>query len=199
MITVNHSAKLLRFTSCPMELIEQAGRLCYKSDPVGNPAEFVAKLIKRGHLSVLEHASATILIGTDRGVTHELVRHRLASYSQVSTRYVNYAKKEIAFVPPVAFLNKEDSTFFEWWSQAMEFCEAFYMDMIDHGASPQEARSVLSNLLHTEIIVTMNFRSWLHFLELRTSSAAHPDMRHVAWLVQKELFSACPEIFPDVD
>lgn len=190
---INHSAKLLQVTPDALLLIEQAGRLCYKSDSVGKPADFVTMLRNRGHLSVLEHASATILIGTDRGVTHELVRHRIASYSQVSTRYVNYCKKDIAFVPPVELeLGQWD---FATWAEAMHHCQEAYNRMIEFGCSPQIARSVLPNSLHTEIVVTMNFRSWLHFLELRTAAGAHPDMRYVADLVWGELRKACPEVF----
>jgi len=193
MIIAKHSAKLLSVTPNALELIEQAGRICYKSEPNGNPEAFIAKLVNNKHLSVIEHASATILIGTDRGVTHELVRHRLASYSQVSTRYVNYNKKQIAFVIPVEL--KGNGLACNIWTGAMEHCQEAYEIMIQAGCSPQNARSVLPNSLYTEIVVTMNFRSWLHFLELRTAPNAHPDMRAVAELVKNELIKACPVIF----
>lgn len=190
---VSHTAKLLSVTPNALELIEQAGRICYKSEAKGDPASFVAKIIERGHLSVIEHASATILIVTDRGISHELVRHRIASYSQVSTRYVNYNKNEIVFVRPVEF--EPNSDLFLHWLEGIIDCEYRYNQLINAGCSPQNARSVLPNSLYTEIVVTMNFRSWLHFLELRTAPGAHPDMRWVAGLVKKELSQACPAIF----
>lgn len=192
--------KLVQVTPNAAELIELCGRLCYKSEDAiteGSAASFIAMLKRRGHLSVLEHAVASFIIGTDRGVTHELVRHRIASFSQTSTRYCNYSKdkfgSEITVVKPVDL--PEDCGSYRIWETAMKEAEASYLSLTSRGISPQTARSVLPTCLFTEIAMTANFREWAHFLELRTSAAAHPDMRRVANLIQRELVRVAPTIF----
>lgn len=192
--------KLIHVTDEPEKLIELAGRLCYKSEEAiteDSAPRFIEMLKRRGHLSVLEHATASFVIGTDRGVTHELVRHRLASYSQTSTRYCNYSKdkfgSEISVVKPIEL--KDGTCELQTWYGACQEAEHRYLSMLSSGASPQTARSVLPTCLFSEIAMTANFREWLHFIELRTSSAAHPDMRRVAVLIQRALRLISPSVF----
>lgn len=171
-----------------MSLIERAGRVCYKSESKigdGSAEKFIKGILKRGHESVIEHVSITVRVICDRGVTHEIVRHRIASYSQESTRYCNYAtdkfSNEITVIKPL-FWN-ENSAEFKIWKEGMEACEKAYFSLINAGATPQEARSVLPNSLKTEIFMTMNFREWRHFFSLRCSKAAHPQMQQVANMI----------------
>lgn len=182
-----------------LDKIEKAGRTCYQSfDRIkeGSAEEFVRGIIKLGHESVLEHGSFTVRIITDRGVTHELVRHRLASYSQESTRYCNYKNKEIEFVKPVQI--KHGTPQYKLWRSACEDSAMIYQRMIEEGVSPQNARSVLNNSLKTEIVMTANIREWRHFFKLRTSVAAHPDIRYVAKLILKNFMTFYPAFFEDL-
>ena len=183
--------------------IEKAGRVCYKSEGKindGSAEPFIKGLIKREHESVIEHYSITFRIICDRGVTHELVRHRLASYSQESTRYCNYSKdsfgNEITFIRP-CFWEENDKQFLIW-KKAMENAEKSYMELINAGANQQEARDVLPNSVKTEIFVTMNIRSWRHFIKLRTGKNAHPQMREVALMIHGILCDKLPVLFEDI-
>jgi thymidylate synthase (FAD) len=185
--------------------IERCGRVCYKSeDKIGeNTYEpFIRGIIKRGHESVLEHCAVTAFVVCDRGVTHEIVRHRIGSYSQESTRYVNYKTGMNAIDTP--FWKNEDGemTFDElekWqvWTDAMKHCEEAYKKLIELGAKPEEARSVLPNSLKTEIAITYNLREWRHFFTLRCSKFAHPQMRQVAVMLLKQMKELMPVIFED--
>ncbi len=187
-------------SNTPLLDIERFGRTCYKSEDniiFGSAEKFVKMLIKNGHESVLEHINVTLRFICDRGVTHELVRHRLASYSQESTIYCNYSNKDIEFVKP-CFWDKEDYQFGEW-DNAMRNAEYSYNELINNGASPQEARSTLPNSLKTEIIVTANLREWRHILRLRLSKASHPQMRQVMEMAYDILKNSVPVIFDDLD
>lgn len=183
--------------------IELCGRVCYKSEDritAESGTKFIMNLIKRGHESVLEHASFTVKFICDRGVTHEIVRHRLASYSQESTRYCNYSKGDfggqITVIEP---LYLEVGTFgYELWRSSCEEAEKKYFDLLGWGCSPQEARAVLPNSLKTEIIMTANIREWRHFLKLRTSPAAHPQMREVADMLLEQVNFILPVFFADI-
>ncbi|MDI9520996.1 MAG: FAD-dependent thymidylate synthase [Bacillota bacterium] len=180
--------------------IERYGRTCYKSEnriTEGSARKFVQSIIKNGHESVLEHEKITVRLICDRGVSHEIVRHRIASYSQESTRYCNYANNsEITLIDPFFFdVNSEKRKI---WLKAMQESETAYMKLISLGASPQEARSVLPNSLKTEIIITMNLREWRHFFKLRTASAAHPQMIEVARLMLDEFKTKVPVVFDDI-
>ena len=173
-----------------MRHIEKAGRVCYKSEGhiSDNSAEnFIKKILIQGHESVIEHVSVTFHVVCDRGVTHEIVRHRIASYSQESTRYCNYSQdkfgKELTFIKP-CFWN-EGSENYALWKALMLDIEKKYFELLDKGATPQQARSILPNSLKTEIIITMILREWRHFLKLRTSKEAHPQMRQVAIMIYK--------------
>ena len=187
--------------------IEAAGRTAYLSEGKAGPgtaAPFVASLIKRGHESVLEHVSVSVRIVCSRGVSHELVRHRVGvGYTQESTRYCNYSKdefrQEIAVVRPW-WWNKEGAwpTQRSLWTAAMKEAEKSYFLMLQFGASPQAARDVLPQATKTEIYTTMNLRAWRHFFELRTAKAAHPDMRAIARPLLVEFRRVVPVVFDDV-
>jgi len=184
-----------------LDKIEAAGRCCYKSEPKGNPEKFVRGIIKRGHESVIEHVSLTVKIVCDRGVTHELVRHRLCSFSQESTRYANYSKdkfgNEITVIRP-CFLD-EQSYEHDVWKDAVEYVEEAYMEMIDHyKMPPEQARSVLPNSLATTIFVTANLREWRHIFKLRRSPAAHPQIRQVMDIGYAEMVRRYPVFFDNL-
>ena len=181
--------------------IEFCGRTCYKSEGDGTiegAKKFVQGLIQRGHESVLEHVNITVKIVCDRGVSHELVRHRLASYSQESTRYCDYSKDkfggELAFIEPATVNPDTDPT----WYNAMTTVKDYYLALLGHGAKPEEARAVLPNSLKTEVIMTANLREWRHILELRISKAAHPDMRRVMLMLLEKFKAAIPVVFDDI-
>jgi len=191
-----------------LKLIEKAGRTCYKSEDKiteTSAVDFVRRILKGKHESVIEHYSITVRVICDRGVTHEIVRHRLASYSQESTRYCNYSKdkysNQITFIEPCFWdLNTEDGRKkYEIWKSAMEFAEKKYMELIENGATPQEARSVLPNSLKTELVMTMNLREWRHFFKLRTDPAAHPQIREIAVPMLKKFKELIPVVFDDIE
>lgn len=184
------SVKLITCTRNPEKVIETCGRVCYRSESKGSSGAFVKKLIQSGHESVIEHASATFLILCDRGVSHEIVRHRLASYSQESTRYVKYDDMEVILPSNTQKEFKESS--------ALYFCEQAYKHMIEHGLKPQIARAILPTCLATRIMVTANFREWRHIIKLRTSSAAHPQIRPIFKKVHKILMKKAPNVFGDI-
>lgn len=186
-----------------LKQIELAGRTSYKSEDKITPdsaKDFVKMINDRGHLSVIEHQSVTVRIICDRGVSHEIVRHRLASYTQESTRYCNYTKgkfgSEITVIEP-CFWSQDDEKY-QIWKKTIEQIEASYNKLIELGAAPQEARSILPNSLKTEIVMTMNLREWHHFFTLRTSKAAHPQMREVAIPILKEFQELIPVVFDDI-
>ena len=187
--------------------IELCGRVCYKSEEkitADSATIFVRNIINRGHESVLEHAGFSVRFIVDRGVSHELVRHRLASYSQESTRYCNYGHEgEIVVILPYFFDTgmgtMSNSLVYSEWERACQTAEDAYMKLLEMNATPQEARSVLPNSLKTEIIMTANLREWRHFFGLRTAVAAHPQMREVAIPLLRELQSLIPVVFDDIE
>ena len=215
MILIKPSHKILTTIDSMdiLERIEQAGRTCYKSEnriTSDSSKKFVSQIIKRGHHSVIEHVNISVYFICDRGVTHELVRHRLCAFSQESTRYCNY-KGGVTFVIPLWielqpgeyqspqpnekwFENKGTIT----WFSAMYLAEKEYLDLLDLGWTPQQARSVLPNSLKTEIMVTANIREWRHILTLRTSSAAHPQIREVMIPLLREFQARIPILFDDI-
>ena len=186
-----------------LKRLEQCGRVCYKSEAkitdTSAPA-FVAGIIKRGHEAVLEHCSFTVKFICDRGVSHEIVRHRLASYCQESTRYCNYSKEgfgsEITVIKTCFW--PDDSDEMCEWRSAMRLTESHYFSLLQFGATPQEARSVLPNSLKTEVVMTANIREWRHFLKLRCSPAAHPQMREVALILLEKVHTLIPVCFDDI-
>ena len=184
--------------------IEKVGRVCYKSESNiddSSAEKFVSGIIKRGHEAVIEHFNITVKFTTDRGVSHQLVRHRIASYAQESTRYCNYSKEkfgdEISVVKPVDI--KEGTKEYEEWVRAMMCAETFYMSLINTGCKAQTARSVLPTCTKTEIMVTMNLREWRHFIKLRSSKASHPDIRVLAIDLLNQFKEKIPVIFDDIE
>lgn len=187
-----------------LKKIELCGRVCYKSEGKageGTALKFVKMIIKNHHESVLEHFSFSVRFICDRGVTHEIVRHRIASYSQESTRYCNYSQdqfgREITVIKP-CYLS-DDSVRYSIWEKACQEAENAYFQMLDSGCTPQEARAVLPNSLKTELIMTANIREWRHFLKLRTDKAAHPQMREVALILLDMLKNKIPLLFDDIN
>lgn len=194
------------------ELVEAAGRTCYLSERVeGDTTEaFIRRAISRGHESILEHATVSLRFICDRGVTHELVRHRIASYSQESTRYCNYSKGKFGSQIKVIDLatgfhydlnNQQDVAKYNEWMEAMLDAERHYLNLLGLGATPQEARSVLPTSTKTEIVVTMNIREWRHFTCMRYLGVAgvpHPQMVEVAEKAYRILNSLYPVFFEDL-
>lgn len=183
-----------------LRLTEICARNCYQSEPTGDTEGFIRRIIKSGHESVLEHSSATVRIICDRGVMAEITRHRHHSFSIKSTRYCNYSKEkfggEITVIHP--YFWEEGSKPFLEWNRAMMACERAYLNLIDGGASPEEARSVLPNSLETNIICTANMRSWRHWFKLRCSKKSHPQMRQVALPILAEFHRRLPVVFEDI-
>ena len=187
-----------------LQQIERVARVCYKSEDKiteGSAEKFIGMILKSGHESVLEHEKLTVKFICDRGVTHEIVRHRIASYSQESTRYCNYSKdkfgNELTFIRPCFWA--DDSEEYAVWKQAMEEIEKTYVKLISLGAKPEEARSILPNSLKTEIVCTMNLREWRHFFRLRTAERAHPQIREISVALLDELKKRIPVIFDDIN
>lgn len=186
-----------------LERIEECGRVCYKSERLiseNSCRAFCEKIIKSGHESVLEHCSFTIKFICDRGVSHEIVRHRIASYSQESTRYCNYSNDrfgtEITVIEPL-FL-EPGTEIYNIWKNTCQNSEYAYFALLDAGLMPQEARAVLPNSLKTEVVMTANIREWRHFFKLRCSEAAHPQMRQVATQALRLVHDRVPVLFDDV-
>lgn len=186
-----------------LKVIEECGRVCYKSEDkigTGSAAKFCKGIIARGHEAVLEHYSFTVKFIVDRGVSHEIVRHRLASYCQESTRYCNYSKgqfgSEITVVKPL-FLDENTEGYFMWES-GCKCAEKAYFDLLNYGCTAQEARDVLPTSLKTEVVMTANIREWRHFFKLRCSEAAHPQMREVAKKLLDKCHDRIPVLFDDV-
>ena len=201
-----------------LQFIERIGRVCYKSEgritPDGESAKkFVKMLIDRGHEAMLEHSSLSVKFTVDRGVSHEIVRHRIASFAQESTRYVNYSLDKFGGEINVIDLSngiRLDNKMKEMdgetiaavltvWKEAMEDAERHYMKMLELGATPQIARSVLPNSTKTELTVTANYREWRNFFKLRTEKTAHPQMREVAVPLLQILKERLPVVFDDIE
>jgi len=193
---IPQSATLLSATPDSEALIERAGRTCYKSEDKiteNSSGRFVRMILKRGHHSVLEHASATMLFVTDRGISHELVRHRLAAYSQESTRYCKYGE-DISVIEPAVL--DDDSDFL--WSLACQNAEKSYHALLKDGVKPEIARSVLPTCLKTEIVMSANFQEWRHVINLRTHHTAHPQIRELIGMARDILVVEAPNVFGDL-
>ena len=189
-----------------LQLIEKAGRTCYKSeDKITDESakKFVAGLIKRNHEAMLEHSFLSIRFICDRGVSHELVRHRLASFAQESTRYCNYSQdkfgNELTFIKPLFF--DEDTNEYRLWEHAMRVAESDYMMMLNAGRTAQEARQILPNSIKTEVVMSTNYREWRHFFKLRAARVtgpAHPQMEEITRPLLEELKTLIPVVFDDI-
>lgn len=199
-----------------LKQIERVARTCYKSEnniTDESAVKFVKGLVSRGHEAMIEHNAITVRFTCDRGVSHEIVRHRVASFGQESTRYCNYSnnkfgneinvidiKDGIELDTKMKNLSKETiEAVIDEWMQAIKDAEKHYLKMIDLGATPQIARSVLPNSLKTEIVVTMNLREWRHFFKLRTPINAHPQMRELSVPLLKEFKKLIPVVFDDIE
>jgi thymidylate synthase, flavin-dependent len=184
-----------------LKKIEMCGRVCYKSEEKiteDSAKKFVSNILNRGHESVIEHVNFSVRFICDRGVSHEIVRHRIASFSQESTRYCNYGNSgEVTFIEPLFF--EKYTGAYRNWENGMRSMENHYLGLINGGCSPQEARSVLPNSLKTEIIMTANLREWRHFLKLRTGNGAHPQMREIAIPLLITLKKLIPIVFDDIE
>lgn len=197
--------------------LEKAGRTCYKSEDKiteDSAVKFVAGIIKRGHETILEHEKVTVRVICDRGVSHEIVRHRLASYSQESTRYCNYGKQnQVTFIIPPwidikpgeyrhgDLYNTQDIPSVIW-AEAMDNSEIDYLRLLSRGWEPQQARSVLPNSLKTEVVMTMNLREWKHFFKLRavgTTGKPHPQMTEWTVPLLTEFKKLIPVVFDDIN
>lgn len=179
--------------------IERYGRVCYMSEgkiKEDSAANFVRSAIKMGHFSIIEHEKITARIICDRGVSHEIVRHRMGSYSQESTRYCDYSKNGGMQVIEPLFFNG-DGEKYDVWLKAMKDAEASYKDLRRLGAAPEQARAVLPNSFKTELIVTYNLREWRHFFYLRGSKGAHPQIRQIAIMLLEKMKEYIPVIFDD--
>ena len=186
-----------------LQKLENAARTCYKSEGLITDESYksiIKKIVDSYHESVLEHEKVTVRIVCDRGVSHELVRHRIASFSQESTRYCNYGTDkfgdEITVIAP--YDKSVNAPIFNVWESAMINAEKSYMSLLWCGCSPQIARSVLPNSLKTEIVVTANLREWRHIFAMRTDKAAHPQMREIMCPLLKEIRRLIPIIYDDI-
>lgn len=201
-----------------IKLVEKVGRTCYMSnDKITEDGEsavrFNKMLINNGHEAMLEHSMITVMFTVDRGVTHEFVRHRTASFAQESTRYVNYSKgkfgNQIGVIDITGGIDldgkmskmsaEEKMAVLNLWYEAIESAEKYYMKMIELGATPQIARSVLPNSTKATLTITTNFREWRHILKLRTAPDAHPQIREVCIPLLTELKKRIPVIFDDIE
>ncbi|MFA7156775.1 MAG: FAD-dependent thymidylate synthase [Bacilli bacterium] len=206
-------------TAYLLQLIEKAGRTCYKSEhKITNDSAkaFIKMILDRHHESVIEHGSMTVRFIIDRGVSHELVRHRLSSFSQESTRYCNYTKdkfdNQLTFIIPTWLTDLHPDTYIKGlnsdfsnsqiglseWIDSMFKAEETYNSLIFNGWTAQQARSVLPNSLKTEIVVTSNFRQWRTIFKQRTSLAAHPQMREIMVPLLADVKNRIPIIFDDI-
>lgn len=186
--------------------IERCARVCYKSEDRitdGSAEKMVAALIRSGHEAMLEHYSFTVKFICDRGISHELVRHRIASFAQESSRYCCYAKdkfgKELTFINPCFW--EPDSDNYARWFHEMDEAEKTYLAMIESGATPEQARDILPISIKTEIVMTANLREWRHFFKLRAEGVTgkpHPQMLEITIPLLKELKQKIPVVFDDI-
>lgn len=199
---VEPSVELLWITENPEYQIELAGRTCYKSEDkiTSDSAQmFSRKMREHGHHAMIEHAVASFRIITDRGITHEIVRHRLASFAQESTRYCNYSsdkfENQCTFIEPPNLSQDQRAL----WEKACIEAEQNYFSLLKSGCSAQIARSVLPTCLKTELVMMANFREWRHFISLRGAKAAHPQIRPIAFMIWEILMQHAPGIFEDLN
>lgn len=188
-----------------LDSIESAARVSYKSSKAETEegqANFIRSLIKKGHESVLEHESLSYLITCDRGISHELVRHRLASYTQESTRYCNYSKgkfgKQISLILPTGLMEMYNENAYHAWRLGCESAEIAYFMMLENGVQSELARSVLPTCLATTVVTTANLREWRHIFKLRTAKDAHPQMREIMERALDLAYDKLPVIFEDL-
>ncbi len=192
-----------------VKYLAQIARTCYQTESRGYESDLklVKSIMKNKHLSVLEHVSVTATIQCSRKMSHQLVRHRLASYTQESTRYNKYVEcvfvkphwmdieEAVAYKDKVAFGNARPEV--QHWINTMINCEKDYNTALALGFPPEDASDLLNHAVKTEIVMTANLREWLHILELRLAHNAHPDMRYLMKLIDTRLRLTIPSIFGD--
>jgi len=198
---IKQSYKILFVTPHILHIIEKAGRICYKSEnkmTEGSAIRFTEMLRDRGHHAMLEFGDIIVKFITNRGVTHELVRHRLCSFAQESTRYVDY-QEEMEFIMPV-WINQNiaGEEKYRMWIAAIEHAEYYYKELREMGWRPEQAREVLPNSLKTEIVVKANTREWRHILQLRCSNKSHPQMHALMRPLHQELKKIIPVLYDDI-
>ena len=208
MKVIQQSYEILTDLSNPIETIlkpiERAGRVCYKSEnniTDDSCITFCKNILNRGHEAVIEHSQLSVRFIVDRAISNELVRHRIASYCQESTRYVNYSKdkfgNEIKVIEPEDLLSR-DSTDYNIWLMSCKNAEEAYMAMLSNNVKPEIARNVLPLSTATEIIMTANIREWRSVMKLRASARAHPQMRSIMRKLLDDLKSKIPVLFDDI-
>lgn len=205
MKVIQQSYEILTDLTNPINIlkdIERAGRVCYKSEnniTDDSCITFCKNIINRGHEAVIEHSQLSVRFIVDRAIANELVRHRIASYCQESTRYVNYSKDKFGKEIKVISLNDYlDSDSYRVWYDSCMFAEHEYFALLEKGVKPEIARNVLPLSTATEIIMTANIREWRSVMRLRTSSRAHPQMRSIMRKLLDDLKSKVPVLFDDI-
>lgn len=188
----------------PLETwLENVGRTCYKSEDKitqDSADRFVRMLRDRGHHAMLEHCLISAMVRVDRGVTHEWVRHRLASYAQESTRYCNYGKGKFGSeITVVEYPWKNSRVSREIHKRAAEAAEGFYMELLDAGEPPELARAVLPISVKTDLVISANAREWMHIFKMRTDSHAHPMIRSITKQIAQILSKQHPALFAAVE
>lgn len=198
---IKPSYEIMYYNKDTMPLLEKVARVCYKSEDKicdGSADILIQKLINSGHEAMIEHASITVKFIHNRGFSHELVRHRIASYAQESTRYCNYSAdkfgNELTFIEPYWFQNEKYLSESIWMNN-IDIIEKSYFQLLEEGLPPQAARGILPNDLKTEIVITANIREWRQIFKLRTANAAHPDMIRVMLPLQIKLQELFPILF----
>ena len=191
-----------------LQKIERAAKVCYKSESnirEDSAERFVYGLLNRGHEGPLEHVTISIKFICDRGVSHELVRHRLASFCQERTRYCNYSidkfGKDVTFIKPCYLKEDLENDAWNTWYRSCQFAEAAYFKLLEEGCKPEEARAVLPNSLKTEVVMTANIREWRHFFKLRAAESTgkvHPQMKELTVPLLRELQCRIPVVFEDI-
>lgn len=189
--------------------IEAAGRTCYKSEDrikEDSAGKFVRAMVKNGHEAMLEHASMSVRFFIDRGISHEAVRHRIASYAQESSRFCNYSHdkfgNEISVIEPIFFKGQDKLDLMNEWLCSMEDSERHYFNLLQLGATPEEARTVLPTSLKTELVVTADMREWRNIFKLRAAGehgVPHPQMLEVMVPLLKECKEKLPALFYDIE
>jgi thymidylate synthase (FAD) len=200
MVIIEQSWEWIQKPELPLLLIEKTGRTCYKSESSiteNSAIDFCRMILKKGHESVIEHVSASVRFITNRGVTHELVRHRLCSYSQESTRFVKY-NAQMEFIKPV-WWDDWNTEAKNCWIESLQSSESAYLKLIELGSDPQKAREVLPNSLKTEIVATANLRQWRHIFTVRCSANAHPQIRQLMLSCFAGFRKEFPVLFEDIN
>lgn len=197
---ISQSVEVLNFPEDPIRAIAQPARVCYNSAKRDYQQEvrFVKSLLSSGHMTPFEHTSASVLLTTNRAVTHELVRHRIGvAFNQSSQRYINY-KDGVEFIRPLWTYPQENNSHYVYWAKLCTEVESIYAGMIEGGLAPEEARDVLPNSTATKIVVTANFREWMHIFDLRLfglTGRPHPEIKALMAAVYLEFGKRCPELF----